>query len=53
MAIARWKDGYLRWRARERAWRELNQLSDRQLEDIGLNRTDIPAVVNGRVGARA
>ena len=52
MSFARWKDGYLRWRARERAWRELNGLSDRQLDDIGLNRSDIPAVVMGRVTAK-
>jgi len=52
MLIANLKDGLPRWRVRERAWRELSQLDDRQLADIGLNRADIPAVVYGRESAR-
>ena len=38
-----------RWRARERARRELQALDDRQLADIGLSRGDIEAVVHGQV----
>jgi len=51
MLIANLTDGFRRWRQRERAWRELSQLDDRQLADIGLNRSDIPAVVYGRSNA--
>jgi uncharacterized protein YjiS (DUF1127 family) len=35
------------WRARRAAAAELSSLSDRSLEDIGLTRDDIPAVVRG------
>ncbi len=35
-----------RWQ-RNRAFNALSQLSDRQLEDIGVSRNDIPRVVKG------
>ena len=35
-----------RWQ-RNRAFNALSQLSDRQLEDIGVSRNDIPRVVEG------
>lgn len=39
---ARWH----RWKARRETRRELGILSERQLEDIGLNRADIDGIVN-------
>lgn len=36
------------WRARERAYRELSSLDDRSLADIGLTRSDIPFVLEGK-----
>ncbi len=36
------------WRARERAFQELAALDDRSLADIGLNRGDIPFVLDRR-----
>jgi len=36
------------WRARERAFQELASLDDRSLADIGLNRGDIPFVLDRR-----
>lgn len=36
------------WRSRSRISVELSSLSDRQLADIGIGRSDIEAVVNGR-----
>jgi uncharacterized protein YjiS (DUF1127 family) len=35
------------WRQRERAYSELMSLDDRSLSDIGLHRSEIPAVVEG------
>jgi uncharacterized protein YjiS (DUF1127 family) len=35
------------WRQRERAYDELMSLDDRSLADIGLHRSEIPAVVEG------
>lgn len=52
MVLARLKNGLRRWRAREQAWQQLSRLNDRQLDDIGLSRNDIFAVVYGRDNAR-
>ena len=41
------------WRARERAFQELAALDDRSLADIGLNRGDIPFVLDRRSGERS
>ena len=35
------------WRQRERAYNELMTLDDRSLADIGIHRSEIPAVVEG------
>ena len=37
------------WRRRERAYGELMALDDRLLADIGLRRTDVPAIFHERV----
>lgn len=40
--------GYLREQSRYRETvRELSRLSDRELDDLGINRVDIPAVARG------
>ena len=39
------------WRRYREAVRELSQLSDRELEDIGIRRGDIHFVVSGAVAA--
>lgn len=35
------------WRRRQRSYAELSVLDDRSLADIGLRRSDIPAVIEG------
>ncbi len=35
------------WRSYNRQCRELEQLSDRELNVLGISRTDIPAVIRG------
>jgi len=35
------------WRSRQQAYAELSALDDRSLADIGINRSDIPAIVEG------
>jgi len=35
------------WRRRQRSYAELSALDDRSLADIGLRRSDIPAVIEG------
>ncbi len=37
-----------RYREKQRIYEELMDLDDRMLQDIGITRADIPAVVNGR-----
>jgi uncharacterized protein YjiS (DUF1127 family) len=37
------------WRQRRRAYRELMALDDRLLADIGIRRTDISAIFDGKV----
>jgi uncharacterized protein YjiS (DUF1127 family) len=36
-----------RWRQRQRAYGELMSLDDRSLADIGIRRSEIPAIVEG------
>lgn len=43
--LTSWRE---RWRAAERARRELGNMSDCELTDIGLTRGDIGAVANGQ-----
>ncbi len=38
---------YRTWRNYERSLRELSQLGDRELADIGISRAEIPAVAWG------
>lgn len=45
---ARFSHWLERWRAAERARRELGNMSDCELTDIGLTRGDIGAVADGR-----
>ena len=40
------------WHSRGLVSRELNAMSDRQLVDIGITRSDIDAVVSGRLVRR-
>ena len=45
-------DAFSRWRSGARAETELSSLSDRELKDIGLTRSEIPSAVRGfRSGA--
>ncbi|MBV9859480.1 MAG: DUF1127 domain-containing protein [Alphaproteobacteria bacterium] len=39
------------WRQRQRAYSELTALDDRALADIGIHRSEIPAIVEGVHGA--
>ncbi len=41
--------GWADWRRRRRSYGELMALDDRLLADIGLRRTDIPAIFHERV----
>ena len=47
----RWRSAYKTWRLERAAITQLSSLSDRQLKDIGLNRSEIIDAVRGR-GAR-
>jgi uncharacterized protein YjiS (DUF1127 family) len=38
--LARWREGFLRWRERRRSRQMLLTLGDRELRDIGLTRLD-------------
>jgi uncharacterized protein YjiS (DUF1127 family) len=38
--LARWREGFLRWRERRRSRQMLLTLGDRELRDIGLTRFD-------------
>ena len=40
---------WARWRRRRRAYCELTPLDDRSLADIGIRRTDIPAVLDEKI----
>jgi uncharacterized protein YjiS (DUF1127 family) len=41
------RNGLTEWRRRQRAYDELMALDDRSLADIGLHRSQIPAIVEG------
>jgi uncharacterized protein YjiS (DUF1127 family) len=45
-------DRFIAWRARERAFAELDALDDRTLADLGLRRGDIPYVVHCKAQQR-
>jgi uncharacterized protein YjiS (DUF1127 family) len=46
-ALTRWWVAYTAWRMERRAMAELVGMNDRELKDIGLTRTDVPAVIRG------
>ena len=41
------RHGFAEWRRKQLAYAELMSLDDRSLADIGIRRSDIPAVVEG------
>jgi len=41
------RNAFAAWRGRQRAYDELMALDDRSLADIGIRRSEIPAVVEG------
>jgi len=47
MLLAKLIRAYRSWRNYERSLRELSQLGDRELADIGITRAEIPAVAWG------
>ena len=48
--LAAAKNAIADWRRRQQAFAELSALDDRSLADIGINRSDIPAIVEGFQG---
>ena len=47
-AANRWWAGYTRWRLHKAAIAQLRSMSDRQLADIGVSRSEIEYVVSGK-----
>jgi uncharacterized protein YjiS (DUF1127 family) len=47
--LNRWWAAYVTWRLERAAINQLSSLSDRQLKDIGLDRSEIMGAVKGRV----
>lgn len=47
-ALQRMVSGFAAWIQRRRAEAELLALTDRELADIGISRSDIPAILSGR-----
>ena len=45
--LQRWWVAYLTWRLEQAAISQLSAFSDRELKDMGLNRSGIPAAVRG------
>ena len=41
------RNAFAAWRGRQRAYDELMALDDRSLADIGIRRSEIPAIVEG------
>jgi uncharacterized protein YjiS (DUF1127 family) len=52
-AIKNWWCTYINWRLRQAAVAHLESLSDRQLKDIGLTRSQIRSAVSHGLAARA
>lgn len=48
-AVRRWWGAYIAWRVQEAAIAHLKSMSDRDLRDIGLSRSQIDASVRGRI----
>ena len=45
--VAAAKNALSEWRRKQQAYAELSALDDRSLADIGINRSQIPAIVEG------
>jgi uncharacterized protein YjiS (DUF1127 family) len=48
-ALKRWWTSYMNWRVQQLAAARLRSMSDRELKDIGLSRSQIEFAVNGKV----
>ncbi|WP_043828911.1 DUF1127 domain-containing protein [Muricoccus aerilatus] len=48
-ALQRMVSGFAAWMQRRRAEAELLSLTDRELADIGITRSDIPSILSGRM----
>lgn len=51
-ALKRWWLAYITWRIERAAIATLVSMSDRDLKDIGIGRSEIPGVVKDRAAAR-
>jgi uncharacterized protein YjiS (DUF1127 family) len=47
--LGRWRQSYIAWHTQKVAIRHLSSLTDRELQDIGLSRSQISAAVGGVV----
>ena len=47
-AAKRWWVAYITWRVEQRAIRLLRAMSDRELRDLGLTRSEIASLVRGK-----
>ena len=52
-AVKRWWDAFIAWRVQEAAIAQLTSMSDRDLKDIGLPRSQIEAAVRGNCQRRS
>jgi len=50
-AVKHWWGSYIAWRVEQAAIVQLQSMSDRDLKDIGLTRSDIARAVRGGVGS--
>jgi uncharacterized protein YjiS (DUF1127 family) len=52
VALQRWWLAYMEWRLQRLAANLLHRMSDRQLKDLGLTRSQIELAARGRAGQR-
>jgi uncharacterized protein YjiS (DUF1127 family) len=50
--LAAARNAFAEWRRRQQAYAELMALDDRSLADIGIHRSEIPAIVEGHRAPR-